>query len=221
MMEDQIRELQTDVRELHKLVGDLRVQVAIKAGAHTATAWWAAGVAAIIAAWLGATSIWHIPSLVRTTASGEAQSRAQTAAQEAKRDADAIAKMRKDLADTAGTVGGDRDGCFTLGDTQVCWGTKTIKDRHKQNREVINIDFTFGKPFAQVPSIATGIMPAGTNYTDGVACAFGIYGASPRVDGFSGAAILVAERSPSCDKTPVDVSYVAVGKRVLADAKQP
>jgi hypothetical protein len=219
-MEDQIKELQTDVRELHKLVGDLRVQVAIKAGAHTATAWWAAGVAAIIAAWLGATSIWHIPSLVRTTASGEAQTQAQTAAREARIDADAIVKMRKDLADTAGTVSGDRDGCFTLGDTQVCWGTKTINERNNTNREVINIDFKYGKPFAQVPSIATGIIPAGTKFTDGRACPFGIYGTTPRVDGFSGAAVLVGDTNPSCDKTPVDVSYIAVGKRVRPDAKQ-
>lgn len=220
-MEDQVKELQTDVRELHKLVGDLRVQVAIKAGAHTATAWWAAGVAAMIATWLGVTSIWHIPSLVRTTASGEAQTQAQTAAGAAKRDAEVIAQMRKDLTETAGIVGGDQEGCFTFADMQVCWGTKTIKKRNTSNRQVIDIDFKYRAAFAQVPSIATGIIPAGTKYTEGHACPFGIYDAVPRADGITGAAILVGDTDSRCDNTPVDVSYIAVGKRVRPDAKQP
>ncbi len=149
------------MRDLQKHVTELRLTVATNAGAQTATAWWATVVAALIAAWLGLTSIWHIPSLVRQTASGKAQREAESAAQEAKANATAIAGLRESFADAAGPIRDGREGCFALGEAQVCWGTKTITARNSSNRQVIDFDFSY-KEFAAPPSIATGIIPGGT-----------------------------------------------------------
>jgi hypothetical protein len=67
---------------LEKEVSALQISLAKKSGAQQATAWWAGGTALLIAAWLGASSLWHIPRVVRDelqrTAAGEAATAAIT-----------------------------------------------------------------------------------------------------------------------------------------------
>lgn len=79
-MELEIKELRDRVLKLEAEIVNLRIAVAEKNGAQRATAWWAVGTALLIATWLGASSQWHIPRVVRDelakTAAGKAADKA-------------------------------------------------------------------------------------------------------------------------------------------------
>src|SRR6185436_1090868 len=109
-MAEEIDELRAHVAELQKLVTDLRLRVAEGDGEKKAAVWWATGMAALIAAWLGVTSVWQIPSLVNSTAAGQAQKTAEAAAAQATADARYIEELRKRLAHTPMTVNIKNEG---------------------------------------------------------------------------------------------------------------
>jgi len=89
-MEEKIKELEKQVADLAKTVTDLRIKLAEefarKDGGQRATAWWASGVALLIAVWLGATSFWQIPHTIQDKVSASASGQAATAAQKALND---------------------------------------------------------------------------------------------------------------------------------------
>jgi len=81
---EEIEQLKKDLREAQSNITELRIALARKDGVQTGACWWFTGIAAMIAAWLGVTSLWQIPTLVRATAAGQAEHEAKQASESAK-----------------------------------------------------------------------------------------------------------------------------------------
>lgn len=167
-MENRIEKLEADLRNIRDR--DLYYRGMIKA-----LVWSAAGFTALIAAYAGVTSLWHIPTLVKQTASGHASELAKEAKDAALADAKVIAEKRmeieKIIADSKqrlekagvlvdGTNSNIKDsGCAIFGELQFCWGQQspTAVGVHPSKELRGRFKFTFAKPFANRPSITTGI----------------------------------------------------------------
>jgi hypothetical protein len=83
--EKEIEQVKKDLAEAQSKITELQIAAARREGTQAGAVWWLGGIAALIAAWLGITSLWQIPRLVRATASGQAEQEAKAAADSAKK----------------------------------------------------------------------------------------------------------------------------------------
>jgi hypothetical protein len=91
-IDEELKIIRQQIDNLTKKADDLGLklerELGTRDGGQKITAFWAAGTAVLIAAWLGATSIWQIPALVQRTAAGQAAETANAQADKAKLAAD-------------------------------------------------------------------------------------------------------------------------------------
>jgi hypothetical protein len=97
-MKRSTEQIEKDLNEMDQRVKLIELNDARNKGVQKATKLWATGTAALLLAWLGITSIWHVPSLVRSTALGQAGEEVRQTIEKAKKDAKFIEDERARLS---------------------------------------------------------------------------------------------------------------------------
>ncbi len=92
--------------------------------------------------------------------------------------------------------------CALMGEAQqICWGYKELS---KANEYTRNFDFTFANSFSQKPVVTNGINANSSGW------AFSVYTHNISASVYSGS---IVEHTSRKSKAPVNMSYVAIGKR--------
>lgn len=96
--------------------------------------------------------------------------------------------------------------CADLGnENQICWGYEALSTLNSNSR---SFKFAFAKPFSSIPTITNGINSDNTD-TD-TTWAFSVRNSDISTDAYSGRII---EHSSRNNKTPVRMSYMAIGTK--------